>query len=130
MSHDINPFMTNGFTHHYHLGKYTFIFRGIRSIFFLLFIQFTDENSLSKQYSPRWDATLCGVTSGAMLFAYVNLFSLLLFIFQDDTVLRDGQNSIYHIFTTKYVLFAYAIQSRVTFTYRGTVSRKPYPFKK
>ena len=59
---------------------------GIRSIFFfLLFIQFTDENSLSKQYSPRWDATLCGVTSGAMLFAYVNLFSLLLFIFQDDT---------------------------------------------
>ena len=36
---------------------------------------------------------------------------------------------IYHIFTTKYVLFAYAIQTRVTFTYRGTVSRKPYPFK-
>ena len=79
MSYDINPFMTNGFTHHYHLGKSTFIFRGIRGIF-LLFIQFTDENSLSKQYSPRWD-----VTSGAMLFAYVNLFSLLLFIFQDDT---------------------------------------------
>ena len=83
MSHDINPFMTNGFTHHYHLGKSTFIFRGIRSIFFLLFIHY--ENSLSKQYSPRWDATLCGVTSGAMLFAYVNLFSLLMFIFQDDT---------------------------------------------
>ena len=30
--------------------------------------------------------------------------------------------SLYHIFTTKYVLFAYAIQTRVTFTYRGTVS--------
>ena len=34
-------------------------------------------------------------------------------------------NSYYHMFTTKYVLFAYAIQTRVTFTYRGTVSRKP-----
>ena len=30
--------------------------------------------------------------------------------------------SYYHIFTTKYVLFAYAIQTRITFTYRGTVS--------
>ena len=60
-------------------------FLGALGVLFLLFIQFTDENSQSKQYSPRWDATLCGVTSGAMLFAYVNLFSLLLFIFQDDT---------------------------------------------
>ena len=35
----------------------------------------------------------------------------------------------YRIFTTKYVLFAYAIQTRVTFTYRGTISRKPYVLK-
>ena len=46
----------------------------------------------------------------------------------------DNQNahviiSNYHIFTTKYVLFAYAIKTRVTFTYRGTISRKPYSFK-
>ena len=30
-----------------------------------------DEFSLSKQNSPRSDAAFCGVTSGAMLFAYV-----------------------------------------------------------
>ena len=36
-------------------------------IFYLIF----DEISLSKQNSPRWDAALCGVTSGAILFAYV-----------------------------------------------------------
>ena len=73
--------MTNEFSHHYHLGKPTFIFRGIRSDFtwsgnlfliapfpdrcllaciFLNFIQVLDGNSLSKH-----------VTSGAMLFAYV-----------------------------------------------------------
>ena len=38
---------------------------------FLNFIQFFDENSLSKQNSPRYDAAFCGVTSGAILFAYV-----------------------------------------------------------
>ena len=27
--------------------------------------------SLSKQNSPSWDAAFCGVTSGAILFAYV-----------------------------------------------------------
>ena len=28
-----NPYLTNGFSHHYHLGESTFIFRGIRSDF-------------------------------------------------------------------------------------------------
>ena len=37
----------------------------------LNFIQIFDEISLSKQNSPGWDAAFCGVTSGAMLFAYV-----------------------------------------------------------
>ena len=37
----------------------------------LNFIQFFDENSLSKQNSTRWDAAFCGVTFGAILFAYV-----------------------------------------------------------
>ena len=30
---NINPLMTNGFTHRYHLGESTFIFRGIRGDF-------------------------------------------------------------------------------------------------
>ena len=37
----------------------------------LNFIHFFDEFSLSKQNSPRCDAAYCGVTSGAILFAYV-----------------------------------------------------------
>ena len=37
----------------------------------LIFYNIFDENFLSKQNSPRWDAAFCGVTSGAMLFAYV-----------------------------------------------------------
>ena len=28
-----NPYLTNGISHHYHLGESTFIFRGIRSDF-------------------------------------------------------------------------------------------------
>ena len=28
-----NPFLTNGFSHHYHLGEFTFIFRGVGVIF-------------------------------------------------------------------------------------------------
>ena len=33
----INPFLTNGFSHHYHLGECTFMFRGIRSDLEFLF---------------------------------------------------------------------------------------------
>ena len=65
----VNPYLTNGFSHHYHLGQSTFIIRGIRSDFEFLFF---DEIPLSKQNSPRWDAAFCGVTSGAILFAYVH----------------------------------------------------------
>ena len=32
-----NPYVTNGFSHHYHLGESTFIYRGIRSDFSILF---------------------------------------------------------------------------------------------
>ena len=35
------------------------------------FISFFDEILLSKQNSPGWDAALCGIPSGAMLFVYV-----------------------------------------------------------
>ena len=37
------------------------------------FISFSDENHISKPNSPRWDAAIRGVTSGAILFAYVPL---------------------------------------------------------
>ena len=35
-----------------------------------MFFSFSDENHVSKQKSPRWDAAFCGDTSGAILFAY------------------------------------------------------------
>ena len=66
----INTYLMNGFSHHYHLGESTFIFRGVRSDFYF-FISFFEEISLCKQNSPRWDAAFCDVTSGAMMFVYV-----------------------------------------------------------
>ena len=51
----INPYLTNGFSHRYHLGEFTFVFRGLRCDFKFL-SHFFDEFSLSKQNSPRWDA--------------------------------------------------------------------------
>ena len=69
LSH-INPLGTNGLSHPYHFDEPTFIFSGIRSNF-SFFFSFFDENQVSKQNSPRWDAAFCGVTSGAILFAYV-----------------------------------------------------------
>ena len=32
----VNPYLTNGFSHHYQLGESTFIFRGIWSEFYFL----------------------------------------------------------------------------------------------
>ena len=66
----LNPYLTNGFSRRYQLGESTSVFRGVRS-YFDFFILFFDEISLCKQNSPRWDAAYCGVTSGAILFAYV-----------------------------------------------------------
>ena len=58
----------NGFAHH--MGESTVIFRGISpSKFELLFHFLIYVNP--KQNSPRLDATFCGVTSGAILFASV-----------------------------------------------------------
>ena len=34
---ELNPYLTNGFSHHYHLDEYTFIFRGVRSDFLFSF---------------------------------------------------------------------------------------------
>ena len=63
------PYLTNGFSHYYHLSDSTFIFRGVRSDFYFFFYLIFDEISACKQNSPRWDAAFCGVTSWAMLFA-------------------------------------------------------------
>ena len=60
----LNPSVTNGLGHGYHLDGYTFILGALGVIFY--------EISSSKQNSPRWDAAFCGVTSDAIiLFAYV-----------------------------------------------------------
>ena len=40
-------------------------------MYFFIVISFFDETRVSKQNSPRSDAAFCGVTSGAILFAYV-----------------------------------------------------------
>ena len=37
----------------------------------VFFNSFFDENHVSKQNGPRWDAAFCGITSEAILFAYV-----------------------------------------------------------
>ena len=54
----LNPHVTNGLSHPYHLDEYTFILRGFGDCFFI-FISFFDENHVSKQNSPRWDAAFC-----------------------------------------------------------------------
>ena len=61
--------MTNGLPHRYYLDESIFIFRGHRDLFFI-FISFFDGNHVSKQNSPRLDSAFCGVTSGAILFAF------------------------------------------------------------
>ena len=48
------PFVTNGFSHPYHLDEFIFTFRDIRNIFSFYFI--FDENNVSKQNNPRCDA--------------------------------------------------------------------------
>ena len=65
---DLNPLVMNGCSHRYHLDESTFIFRGFGSNFSFLF-HFPIK--ISKQNSPRWDVAKRGVTSGAILFAYV-----------------------------------------------------------
>ena len=61
----LNPFMTNGLSHCYYLGESTVIIRGIRCNFEFLF------HCLMKFLYANRIAPFCGVTSEAMLFAYV-----------------------------------------------------------
>ena len=57
--------MTNGRFHRYHLDEPNFILGKSRVI------SLFDENHVSKQNSPRWDAAFCGVTYEAILVEYV-----------------------------------------------------------
>ena len=62
--------MTNGLSHHYQLGESMSNFRRIRSIVSFVFVCFFDSIPVSKQYSARCDATLCGFSTGAIPVVY------------------------------------------------------------
>ena len=47
----INPYLTNGFSHHYHLGESTVNFRGVRSEFDYLF-HFSMKFLLANRIAP------------------------------------------------------------------------------
>ena len=66
----LNLHVTNELSHPSHLDESIFILRGTGCIFFI-FISYFAEFHVSKQNSPRRDAAFSGVTSGAILFAYV-----------------------------------------------------------
>ena len=68
--HNINPYLRMDF-HIISIWVSPLSFLEASGVFFFNFIQFFNENSQSKQKSSRWDAALCGVTFGAILFAYV-----------------------------------------------------------
>ena len=56
---DINPLMTNGFTHRYNLDESTFIL-GASGVILIFLNPFFDEITLSKQNSQRCDAAELG----------------------------------------------------------------------
>ena len=62
-----------GCSRRYHLDESTFIIRGFLGASGVIFhfISFSGNNHIGKQNSPRWDAAKRGVTSGAIMFAYV-----------------------------------------------------------
>ena len=64
-----NPLVTNELSHPYHLDRSIFN-EGHRGYLFI-FISLFDKNRVRKENSPRLDATFCGDTFGAILFAYV-----------------------------------------------------------
>ena len=60
-----NPYLTNGFSHHYNLGESTISFRGVRSDFYFLshfLMKFLCANRIAPDGTPH---------CGAILFAYV-----------------------------------------------------------
>ena len=59
-----NPYLTNGFSHCYHLDESTFVFRGIRSDFYILFyfsMKFLCANRIAPDGTPRSAASHLGL---------------------------------------------------------------------
>ena len=60
----INPYLTNGFSHHYHLDESTFIFRGVRIDFYFLSdfsMKFLCANRIATDGTPRSAASYLGL---------------------------------------------------------------------
>ena len=62
-----NPYLTNGFSHHYLLGESTFIFRGVRSDFYFFYrsdfsMKFLCANRIAPDGMPRFAASHLGYT--------------------------------------------------------------------
>ena len=59
-----NPYLTNGFSHRYHLGESTFIFRGVRSDFYFLYyfsMNLLFANRIAPDGTPRSAASHLGL---------------------------------------------------------------------
>ena len=67
-----DPLVTNAISHPYHLDESISSLRGIRSILFSFLFHFSMKIMSANRIAPRWDSAFCGVTSGAILFAYVS----------------------------------------------------------
>ena len=66
LTSQFNPYLTNGFSHHYQLDESIFIFRGIRSDFFLFFfshfsMKFFKANRIAPDGTPRSAASHLGL---------------------------------------------------------------------
>ena len=60
----LNPYLTNGFSHHYQLGESTFIFRDVRSDFYFLshfLMKFLQANRIAPDGTPRSAASHLGL---------------------------------------------------------------------
>ena len=60
----LNPYLTNGFSHYYHLGESTFIFRGVRCDFKFLShfsVKFLKANRIAPDGTPRSAASHLGL---------------------------------------------------------------------
>ena len=58
----LNPLVTNGLSHFYHLDESTFILRGIRSIFSIFFsMKFIKANRIARDGTPRFAASHLGL---------------------------------------------------------------------
>ena len=60
----MNPYLTNGFSHHYKSAESTFIFRGVRSDFYFLShfsMKFLQANRKAPDGTPRSAASHLGL---------------------------------------------------------------------